>query len=380
MVLVWALFDLLRNNISFEHFLITFAASTACVTVLFWIGRHLGLVRPPAGISSDYFQAALNTLFVTTLLGALITSATKLVAIQTSTAEEQEQRYYNPSDVFFGDQDFCEARRELMIGAPESQSLRSANLTAEKVIYIRYVTARKQVQIERYVGLKRVDATIGGTLKLTYQAASGSLPAEISYFMSEGGVTKDIEVQKRPVEDRTYSLTTYGGSSITVLKYYADFEFKGDFFITPLFQIRDPKLPNVDEYVVLSTNDSAVWNPNKYLFDISAAPGGTHKKDRCGPERPMLQLSFSSQIYVQVGMNSTMETELSDIIAEVLSARCNGDDCGGSARTKDMLSEIFDKQTNQLKSNFTVFKSTSHAADVERALWYKLCPGGDGCQ
>jgi hypothetical protein len=337
----------------------------------------LGLVRPPAGISSDSFQTLLNTLFVTTLLGALITSATKLVAIQTSAAEEQEQRYYNPSDVFFGDQDFSEARRESMIGAPES--LRSTNLTADKVIYVRYITAREQVQIERYAGLRLVDPKIGGTLKLTYQGASGSLPAEISYFVSDGGIAKDIQVRKRAVADRTFSLATDGDGSITVLKYYADFASKGDFFLTPLFQIRDPKLPDVDEYVVLSTNDTAVWNPNKFLFDISAAPGGMRKKDSTGAERPMLQLSFSDQIYIQVGMHSALDTELSNIIVEVLSARCNGDDCGGSTKIKNMLSNVFDKQAKQLRSDFTVFRSTSHAADVERALWYKLCPGSDGC-
>lgn len=365
---------LIAGRLELQKFLIIFFSSVGVTAFVFWIGRHLGVITPPPNIAADNLQRQLNYLFVTSVAATVVTATTREALEHLSSTkqglsiEEQERIYYNPDDTeIFGPQNFVAARRQSMLGRLESE-----NIKADRVVYLRYITASKQVQLEHYLNVRRLSEVREGKLKLSYQTVAEGAPRQVAYFRTIGGNVQPIQFKVQD-GDKVFTLMTPDGeaSSVTAIKYYGDFESAGDFFITPLFQIQGSPPPEVYEYVILSDGDAKWWNPNKYLFDITPAPQGLRK------------ISYSTQTFRVVAPLSPDAQIVSDLLHAATTAQCGNEATCSSAgveNARKMLKLVYDASGKQINKGFSVFVSSARGqVGKEHAMWFKLCPNGDGC-
>ena len=324
----------------------------------------MGTIEFAPGVNTDPLQITLSTVFVTTLVGAWVTTATKqLTQEQGLSAVQKQHLYYDPSDVFFGEENFNSAREESK-QPPTKGSIKSNNLIGEGVVYIRDITLEKQVQIENDDGLEPQVKDREGVLRLAFQGADGSTQPEINYFYYPPSDQYELKTQRKGNDD-TFELPLTEQKSIGVLKYYSDLKIQGDYFITPLFQIQETHRPKVVEYVIISKKDAETWNPNKYLFDMTASPEGR-------------QISYSTQIFAPVESNSADSADLTKRVYRAMSAADKGKEKIQGENIRKALTEVVDDKGG-LNKDMLVFKSTSDPAELEHIMWFKFCTGQRRC-
>jgi hypothetical protein len=259
------------------------------------------------------------------------------------------------------------------------------NLTADKVIYLRYITWDDQVQLDSYQGLRRTkdvgdDDSI--TLPVTFHHATGAKSQYLDYFKWKTGSSPD-EIKHRTAKDNNYIFEINAGDieNMSTIKWYGhEGDPDADSFITPLFQFySEAGAPNVDEYIIMNKDDHNIWNPNKYVFELTEDDEGRHTID------------FSMQVYSEILMacepdikcerKSSKDVDARDLLKKALTVQCSGQDkCKAFNNAISMLRRAYDDRNDEFARDVVVFKATSPSRkDKERLMWFKLCPGAKGC-